>query len=240
MRKSFLAIAAVSFLCLTSCNSKSLTFEEANSLVEHIKTSITAEGFNFPTKINITLLKKSKDTYINKSKIRFSLEDKYIYYALKDDNKIDEYWTFAEKKENKIYYLHSINIGKSKTFKSGRYEEYNNDSSLFEETFTILKNNIISEYDAIENVFSESEKIAHTNEQNNHLFSSDYKDLDVDIQCEDKTRKIVANFTIANSLVYRSNILMQKNNEEMQNYEKRFDYNGVNITKPNINDFIKK
>lgn len=239
--KDCFLICLLSF-SLFSCASKPLDISEANIIINNIEQKLSDSEFDFPTKITINKLVKKSDKYIDKLSIRFSLEDKFIYFSSGfDETSLNEHWKYVNKEENKIYDLTSITENNTST-RYYKVDDYTDDDHFFEDNYIKLKELVIKECSNFKDTLStcESLNIDSANTSKLKISSDKKKNIELDASIDGDDGSVNAIQTFENYLPKVSKIYLVNENKEEKNFETKYYYNGVNITRPNLHNFILK
>ena len=237
-------IKSTSLICLLSlslfsCASKPLNIEEANVVIDNIESTLNDSTFNFPTKITINKLTKKSNQYIDKTIVRFSLDDLYFYHSKGfDETTLNEQWIYVNKKDEKLYKVNS-KTENNKSYREYEVTDYNEDTSFFTSVYQKIKDLIISECANFKETLSIYETLINeSNSSVNVKISSDTKkDIELDASISKTSYEINASHSFENYLPKVSNIYLVNENKEEKNFETKYYYNGVNITRPNIHNF---
>ena len=239
--KNVLLLSLIS-LSLFSCSQKSINIEEANTIINNIEHKLTDSTFKFPTKITINKLIKKNNSYIDKLSIRFSLDDLFLYYSNGFDEKfMNEHWRYVDKDENKIYHLTSITTN-NKSIKYYEVFDFNKDDNFFTQNYSSLKDLIIDECSNFKETLDDCKTVSEDDDDFSKLKISSFnsKSIELNASINLNSSKVVASQAFENYLPKTSNIYKVNEDKEEKNFETKYYYNAVNITRPNIHNFILK
>lgn len=226
-------------LSLFSCAPKDLNIKEAGIVIDNIENKLNDSTFDFPTKITINKLIKKSNQYIDKLAVRFSLDDLFLYYSNGfEEGTLNEYWHYVDKDEGKFYHLTSITKNNSPVLKHYTVTEFNEKDNVFAEKYFSLKELVINECSTFKETLSALESL-NTDSDNNKLkiSSTSEKNIELDASISLSANKVSVSQSFENYLPKVSNVYKVNENKEEKNYETKYYYNGVNITRPNLHNF---
>lgn len=238
---NFIAFSLISSSCLFSCAQKPIDFNEAIILIDSIQNKLDETSFEFPTKITINKLVKKNDSYIDKLSIRFSLDDQYFYYSNGYGNStIVEHWFYVDETENVILNLKSV-TSEEKSVKTYYTIPFNENKDFFTLRYEKIKESLKSECLIFKDTLSTCEELSSETDtlESLKITSSNEKNIELNATINKSNNKVKAQLQFSDYLPRISNVYRFSENKEEKNFETKYEYNGINVTRPNIHNFIE-